>query len=84
MATVGHLVTMIGVIAFYAMLFESHLEKKTTVFLYHIIARFNKRITYYLYKYLHIYLFNKNISLLPNSNSQNYINNTKSIYGVYL
>jgi heme/copper-type cytochrome/quinol oxidase subunit 1 len=84
MATVGHLVTMIGVIAFYTMLIESHVEKKTTVFLYHIVARFNKRITYYLYKYLHIYLFNKNISLLPNKTTNIYITDTKSLYSLYI
>lgn len=84
MATVGHLVTMLGVIAFYAMLFESHLEKKTTVFLYHIIARFNKRVTYYLYKYLHIYLFNKTISLIPNKNTQSYLNNEKALFSVII
>lgn len=50
MATVGHLVTMLGVFAFYANLFESHLEKKLAVYLHTIIARFNKRVNYYLYK----------------------------------
>ena len=84
MATVGHLVTMIGVIAFYAMLFESHLEKKAAVFLYHMIARFNKRVLYYLYKYLSIYLLNKIASNLPNKNTQGYIKDTKSLYNVYL
>lgn len=84
MATVGHLVTMIGVLAFYTMLVESHVEKKATVFLYHIIARFNKRVIYYLYKYLHIYLFNKNTFLLPNKNTNNYLNNESVVYNIYI
>lgn len=84
MSTVGHLVTMVGVIAFYAMLFESHLEKKVTVFLYHIVARFNKRVLYYLYKYLYIYLFNKSISNIPNMTTQLYLRNLNQRYSIYL
>ena len=83
MATVGHLVTMLGVISFYTMLFESHLEKKTTVFIYHIVARFNKRVLYYLYKYIYIYLTTKAIALVPSARIQLLINDEKSTYGIY-
>jgi len=64
-STAGHFVTMIGVCAFYAVLFESHLEKKLGVYLHTIIARFNKRALYYLYKIVFYQYFTKVCSIIP-------------------
>ena len=67
MATAGHFVTMLGVLCFYVMLIDSKLEKKTTVYLYSLVARFNKRANYYLGKVISNKLssstfYNKNLS----------------------
>ena len=50
MATVGHFITMVGVLGFYSAILESHLERKITYYLFSLIPRLNKRITYYLLK----------------------------------
>jgi uncharacterized membrane protein len=50
MATVGHFITMLGVVGFYCMLLDSKLEKKIVALLHTIVARFNKRALYYLGK----------------------------------
>lgn len=77
MATVGHLVTMLGVFAFYANLFESHFEKKTTVYLHTIVARFNKRVNYYVYKIVLLQILSKNVTVLPKADTRNYILKTQ-------
>ena len=53
MATSGHFLTMIGVCAFYAMLLESHIERKVSVYLHTLMPRFNHRVTYYIYKLIY-------------------------------
>lgn len=50
MATSGHFVTMLGVLSFYFMLLDSHIEKKLSIYLHTIIPRFNKRSLYYIGK----------------------------------
>jgi hypothetical protein len=50
MSTVGHFITMLGVMAFYTAIFEAHLEKKITYYLFSLIPRLNKRICYYILK----------------------------------
>ena len=60
MATVGHLVTMSGVMFFYLMLLDSHLEKKLYIYLNTLIPRFNKRVLYYLGKLIN---FNQHLKL---------------------
>jgi hypothetical protein len=42
MATAGHFVTMIGVVAFYAMIYDSHKEKKIAIALSSLLPRINK------------------------------------------
>lgn len=50
MATAGHFITMLGVFAFYAAIFEAHFEKKITTYFFSLIPRLNKRICYYILK----------------------------------
>jgi len=52
MATAGHFITMLGVFAFYAAIFEAHFEKKITTYFFSLIPRLNKRICFYLLKKL--------------------------------
>lgn len=72
MSTAGHFVTMVGVIAFYIMILDSKLEKKTTIYLHSLVARFNKRTNYSVGKLI------KNIL---NSNSIRYYF-SKNVYGI--
>lgn len=50
MATAGHFITMTGVLFFYVMLYDSHIEKKVSIPINFMIPRTNKRILYYIKK----------------------------------
>lgn len=69
MATVGHLVTMLGVLAFYFMLLESKLERKIQANLATLVPRFNKRALYYIAKLIFFKLTLVTIQYLPTKNS---------------
>ena len=66
LSTVGHFLTMLGVFSFYATILESHLEKKLGVYFHTIIARFNKRAIYYLYKIIFNQYTSKTLKYIPN------------------
>lgn len=70
MATAGHFVTMLGVFAFYFMLLDSKLEKKTTVYLHTLVARFNKRCNYFLGKFISTKLTAKAYGFVPSAAGQ--------------
>ena len=70
MSTVGHFITMIGVLAFYTTLFEAHLEKKLTYYLFSLVPRLNKRICYYLLKIINIQLQVRSLSVTPNKKTR--------------
>ena len=65
MSTAGHLVTMLGVLSFYFMIADSKIEKKLTIYLHSLVARFNKRFNYSLGKTLVSFLLNKNVVYIP-------------------
>lgn len=75
MSTVGHFITMLGVLAFYTAVFEAHLEKKLTYYLFSLVPRLNKRICYYLLKLINLQLQSKAISLAPNKKARLHIVN---------
>lgn len=64
---------MLGVFAFYLMLLDSKLEKKTAIFIHNIVARFNKRITYYLGKIINFYNQSTLFSFVPQYKTQKFI-----------
>ena len=70
MATVGHFVTMLGVLGFYTMLLDSKLEKKTTAYLHTIVARFNKRHNYAIGKFINLSLSTTANGYLPQIRAQ--------------
>jgi hypothetical protein len=70
MSTVGHFITMIGVLAFYTTLFEAHLEKKITYYLFSLVPRLNKRMSYYLLKLIVIQAQLKAVSLIPDKKTR--------------
>jgi len=75
MATVGHFITMLGVLAFYTAIFEAHLEKKLTYYLFSLVPRLNKRVCYYLLKLISLQLQVKSMSLAPNRKARLHIVN---------
>ena len=73
MSTVGHFITMIGVLAFYLMILDSHLEKKLQTYLHTLTPRFNKRCLYYLGKLIHLNSIKKMYINVPNRQVQQYL-----------
>lgn len=70
MSTVGHFITMIGVLAFYTTIFEAHLEKKLTYYLFSLVPRLNKRICYYLLKIINLQVQFKLLSVTPDKKTR--------------
>lgn len=70
MSTVGHFVTMLGVVAFYATIFEAHLEKKITYYLFSLVPRLNKRVCYYLLKIVSLQAQQASLAMVPNKRTR--------------
>lgn len=70
MATAGHFVTMLGVVSFYLMILDSHIEKKLNSYLHTMVPRFNKRSLYYIGKIINFKQNQKMFSIVPNSVTQ--------------
>jgi heme/copper-type cytochrome/quinol oxidase subunit 1 len=77
MASVGHLITMVGVIFFFLMLIDSHYEKKATINSNLGLPRWHKRIQYYLFKIRLLKLNKKNFKRLPNNKIRQVLSNYK-------
>ncbi|MCB1712106.1 MAG: hypothetical protein KDH96_06425 [Candidatus Riesia sp.] len=73
MSTVGHFVTMIGVLSFYLMILDSHLEKKLQTYIHTLTPRFNKRCLYYLGKLIHLNSIKKMYINVPTRRVQQYL-----------
>ena len=81
MSTSGHFISLIGITFFFFMLFDSHIERKIHTPISLGIPRFNKRISYYLFKILYLSNNSKKNKKLPNSKIQNLI--TKKYFNEY-
>ena len=66
MASVGHLVTMIGAMFFFFMLLDSHIERRIAVYSTLGIPRWHKRVNYYIYKIRYLMQVRKQLAGLPN------------------
>jgi len=66
MASTGHMITLVGVIFFFLMLLDSHIERRVVVYSTLGLPRWHKRIQYYLFKIRYIQYVNKRITKLPN------------------
>jgi len=75
MASVGHLTTLIGVIFFFFMLLDSHIEKRVAVHSTLGMPRWHKRVIYYIFKIRYLQLVNKRINRLPKSSVRMYLTN---------
>jgi hypothetical protein len=66
MASVGHLITLIGVMFFFLMLLDSHIERRVAVYSTLGIPRWHKRVNYYMFKIRYLMLVKKQLHGLPN------------------
>jgi heme/copper-type cytochrome/quinol oxidase subunit 1 len=66
MATVGHFITLVGIIFFFLMLVDSHYENKIITFSTLGIPRWHKRILYYLFKIRYIQHAKIQLIYIPN------------------
>ena len=66
MSTAGHFITLIGIIFFFFILFDSHIENKIFTPTTLGIPRWNKRIVYYIFKIRYLQLFQQKLLGLPN------------------
>jgi len=75
MSTAGHFVTLIGVFFFFLMLLDSHIERRIATPLTLGVPRWNKRISYYIFKIRYLQLTSKKLNRLPNYNVRSLIIN---------
>lgn len=75
MSTAGHLITLIGIVFFFFMLLDSHIERRVATPISLGIPRWHKRINYYIFKIRYLQLNQKKINKLPNFNIRNLIIN---------
>ena len=66
MATTGHLITMMGIVFFFLMILDSHIEKKVAIYSPLGKPRWHKRIQYYIFKIRYLQMVSKKINKLPN------------------
>lgn len=75
MSTAGHFITLIGLIFFFLMLLDSHLERRLATPITLGIPRWNKRIVFYIFKIRYLQYNNKKIFKLPNYNIRKLLTN---------
>ncbi len=73
MSTAGHLVTMVGIVFFFLMLLDSHIERRLATPITLGVPRWNKRISYYVFKIRYLQYTNKRLNRLPNYKIRNYL-----------
>lgn len=67
MATMGHFVTLTGVIFFFFMIIDSHVEKRVVTVNNLGLPRWHKRVIYYIFKIRFLQNFYKNNNIVPGS-----------------
>ena len=66
MASSGHIITLVGIVFFFLMLLDSHIEHKVVIYKHLGIPRWHKRIQYYTYKIRLLQLNNKKFNKFSN------------------
>jgi hypothetical protein len=84
MATSGHVITLVGIVFFFLMIIDSHIEGKAAIYKHVGIPRWHKRIQYYIYKIRVLQLLTKKKNDFPSYDMRStIINNTFNEYEVY-
>jgi heme/copper-type cytochrome/quinol oxidase subunit 1 len=68
MSTTGHFITLIGVLSFFLMLFDSNYERRVSSLSTLGMPRFYKRVTYYLFKIKFYKIIQNKLNGIPNKN----------------
>ncbi|MCB1712553.1 MAG: hypothetical protein KDH96_08805 [Candidatus Riesia sp.] len=68
MASVGHFITLMGVIFFFFMFFDTHYEKKITASSTLGLPRWYNRVIYYVFKICYLNLQEKILARIPSRN----------------
>jgi heme/copper-type cytochrome/quinol oxidase subunit 1 len=71
MASVGHFTTLVGIIFFFFMLFDSHVEKRLATHSTLGIPRWHKRAQYYIFKIRYLQIMAKALSRFPKNSARN-------------
>jgi heme/copper-type cytochrome/quinol oxidase subunit 1 len=66
MASTGHMITLVGIIFFFSMILDSHMERRVVVYSTLGLPRWHKRIQYYVFKIRYLQLTTTNLGALPN------------------
>lgn len=75
MSTAGHFVTLVGVFFFFLMLLDSHIERRVATPIALGVPRWNKRVSYYIFKIRYLQLTAKKLDRLPNAETRLFITN---------
>ncbi len=75
MSTSGHFITLIGIFFFGLMLLDSHIERRIATPLSLGIPRWNKRVSYYIFKIRYLQYTNKKLMRIPNYSINSLITN---------
>jgi heme/copper-type cytochrome/quinol oxidase subunit 1 len=83
MASVGHFTTLVGIVFFFFMLLDSHVERRVAVHSTLGLPRWYKRVLYYVFKIRYLQSMAKSLYRLPNSSirillSKHYFNEYES------
>jgi len=75
MSTAGHFITLIGIVFFFLMILDSHIERRIATPISLGIPRWNKRIVYYVFKIRYLQYVNKRLARIPNYKIRSLITN---------
>lgn len=81
MASVGHFVTLMGVVFFFLMILDSHIERRVAIPSTLGMPRWHKRIIYYVFKIRYLQNNNKYLSRIPSGKVRLYL--TASYFNEY-
>ena len=73
MASTGHFVTMMGLVFFFLMILDSHIERRVAVPSTLGMPRWHKRVVYYIFKIRYLQNNNKTMMYLPNMKIRKYL-----------
>lgn len=68
MSTAGHFITLLGIVFFFLMLLDSHIERRIATPTTLGIPRWNKRVSYYIFKIRYLQYTNKKLMRIPSYN----------------
>jgi len=81
MASTGHFVTMMGLVFFFLMILDSHIERRVVIPSTLGMPRWHKRVVYYIFKIRYLQNNNKTMMYLPNMKIRKYL--TDSYFNEY-